>query len=383
MKSSFITILVFSAMNFVISMAASVFGGILDQIALSLDITVASAGLLNTMYLYGAAFGVPITLIIFRKINRIRLLKVMLIISILATVALVTVKSFEALLIVRLIMGIALNSYSVLTVSLAMSLTEKERQGRAMAFLIAGGSLAMMVGIPLTRALSSILAWTDIFWILNAMMVAALIYFQFNLTNGSSNLSALNLRNELNFLKDGKILYLLAFTMVMFLGYGSFYTYITPYLLEQYPTLEPVMSVILAAIGVASFIGNWIGGIVSDRIGYARSMLLGAVIHLVIIILLFVFQSVQWATLLFAILWVMNSWFIGLQVSTGAAQVTENKSSFIISLNTTVNLLGQAVGASLAAVVITLGGIQNIVFISLLTNLLITLIQFVSNKKYL
>lgn len=264
-----------------------------------------------------------------------------------------------------------------------MSLTEKERQGRAMAFLIAGGSLAMMVGIPLTRALSSILAWTDIFWILNAMMVAALIYFQFNLTDGSSDLSALNLRNELNFLKDGKILYLLAFTMVMFLGYGSFYTYITPYLLEQYPSLEPVMSVILAAIGVASFIGNWIGGIVSDRIGYARSMLLGAVIHLVIIILLFVFQSVQWATLLFAILWVMNSWFIGLQVSTGAAQVTENKSSFIISLNTTVNLLGQAVGASLAALVITLGGIQNIVFISLLTNLLITLIQFVSNKKYL
>lgn len=108
MKSSFITILVFSAMNFVISMAASVFGGILDQIALSLDITVASAGLLNTMYLYGAAFGVPITLIIFRKINRVRLLKAMLIISILATVALVTVKSFEALLILRLIMALHL-----------------------------------------------------------------------------------------------------------------------------------------------------------------------------------------------------------------------------------------------------------------------------------
>lgn len=104
MKRSFLTILVFTAMNFVISMVASVFGGILDQVALSLNITVASAGLLNTLYLYGAAIGGPITLIIFRKIDRVRLLKTMLLISILTTVALVTIRSFEVLLVVRLIL---------------------------------------------------------------------------------------------------------------------------------------------------------------------------------------------------------------------------------------------------------------------------------------
>ncbi len=215
------------------------------------------------------------------------------------------------------------------------------------------------------------------------MMIAALIYFHFNLTEGSSDSTELNLKNELNFLKDGKILFLLAYTIVVFLGYGSFYTYVTPYLLELYPSFKPVMSVILVAIGVASFIGNWVGGIVSAKIGYARSMLIGAVVHLAIVILLFVMQPLQWAALLFTMLWMMNSWFIGLQVNTSAAQVTENKSSFIISLNTSANFLDQAVGSSLAAVVITLGGIQDIIFISLLTNLLIILIQFVSNKKYL
>lgn len=36
------------------------------------------------------------------------------------------------------------------------------------------------------------------------------------------------------------------------------------------------MSLILLVLGIASFIGNLIGGHVSDRIGYSKSMLVGA-----------------------------------------------------------------------------------------------------------
>lgn len=60
-------LLVFSLMNFAIEMTASVCNGILDRIAISLDLSIAQAGLLNSMYFYGAALGVPITLIVFRK----------------------------------------------------------------------------------------------------------------------------------------------------------------------------------------------------------------------------------------------------------------------------------------------------------------------------
>ena len=45
-------------MNFAIEMTASVFNGILDRIAISLDVSIAQAGLLNSMYFYGAALGV-------------------------------------------------------------------------------------------------------------------------------------------------------------------------------------------------------------------------------------------------------------------------------------------------------------------------------------
>ena len=382
MKKPNIMLLVFSLMSFVLAMTAFVFSGILDKVAVSLGISVAESGLLNTMYSYGAAFGVPITLILFRKIERSRMLKLMLFATILTTFALIYAQSFVQLLIVRLLMGISANSYGVLAISTILALSPKDRQGRSLAFYIMGSSLALVIGIPLTRALSAVLDWRSIFWILNAMMLLSLAYFLKYLPKADHEATKLDLKNELQFFKDGKTLLLLAYTFAMFMGYNAFYTYATPYLLLLFPSIEPLMSLILVALGLASFTGNLIGGHVSDAIGYAKSLMLGAVLQTAAMLLILVFQPSKWLSVLFIIVWLMSAWFTGLQLNTGIAQVTENKSSFMLSINGSLIQLGGAFGASLAAVVINLSGIQSIVFVALLTSLAIVLIQVVSMKKY-
>ena len=382
MKKPNLMLLVFTLMSFVLAMTAFVFSGILDKVAVSLGISVAQSGLLNTMYSYGAAFGVPITLILFRKVERSRMLKLMLFATILTTFALIYAQSFVQLLIVRLLMGISANSYGVLAISTILALSPKDRQGRSLAFYIMGSSLALVIGIPLTRALSSILDWRSIFWILNAMMLLSLAYFMKYLPKADHEATKLDLKNELQFFKDGKTLLLLAYTFAMFMGYNAFYTYATPYLLLLFPSIEPLMSLILVALGLASFTGNLLGGHVSDAIGYAKSMMLGAVLQTAAMLLILVFQPSKGLSVLFIIVWLMSAWFTGLQLNTGIAQVTENKSSFMLSINSSLIQLGGAFGASLAAVVINLSGIQSIAFIALLTSLALVLIQMVSMKKY-
>lgn len=382
MKKSNTMLLVFSAMSFVLAMTAFVFSGILDKVAVSLDISVAQSGLLNTMYSYGAAFGVPITLILFRKIERSKMLKLMLFATILTTFALIYAQNFVQLLIVRLLMGISANSYGVLAISTILALSPKDRQGRSLAFYIMGSSLALVIGIPLTRALSAVLDWRSIFWILNGMMLVSLAYFLKYLPKADHEATKLDLKNELQFFKDGKTLLLLAYTFAMFMGYNAFYTYATPYLLLLFPSIEPLMSLILVALGLASFTGNLLGGHVSDAIGYAKSMMLGAVLQTAAMLLILVFQPSKWLSVLFIIIWLMSAWFTGLQLNTGIAQVTDNKSSFMLSINGSLIQLGGAFGASLAAVVINLSGIQSIVFVTLLTSLALILIQLVSMKKY-
>ena len=382
MKKPNMMLLVFSAMSFVLAMTAFVFSGILDKVAVSLDISVAQSGLLNTMYSYGAAFGVPITLILFRKVERSRMLKLMLFATILTTFALIYAQNFVQLLIVRLLMGISANSYGVLAISTILALSPKDRQGRSLAFYIMGSSLALVIGIPLTRALSAVLDWRSIFWILNAMMLLSLVYFLKYLPKADHEATKLDLKNELQFFKDGKTLLLLAYTLTMFMGYNAFYTYATPYLLLLFPSIEPLMSLILVGLGLASFTGNLIGGHVSDAIGYAKSMMLGAVLQTAAMLLILVFQPSKWLSVLFIIVLLMSAWFTGLQLNTGIAQVTENKSSFMLSINGSLIQLGGAFGASLAAVVINLTGIQSIVFVTLLTSLALILIQVVSMRKY-
>ena len=382
MKKPNMMLLVFSLMSFVLAMTAFVFSGILDKVAVSLDISVAQSGLLNTMYSYGAAFGVPITLILFRKVERSKMLKLMLFATILTTFALIYAQNFVQLLIVRLLMGISANSYGVLAISTILALSPKDRQGRSLAFYIMGSSLALVIGIPLTRALSAVLDWRSIFWILNAMMLLSLVYFLKYLPKADHEATKLDLKNELQFFKDGKTLLLLAYTFAMFMGYNAFYTYATPYLLLLFPSIEPLMSLILVALGLASLTGNLLGGHVSDAIGYAKSMMLGAVLQTAAMLLILVFQPSKWLSVLFIIVWLMSAWFTGLQLNTGIAQVTDNKSSFMLSINGSLIQLGGAFGASLAAVVINLTGIHSIVFVTLLTSLALILIQVVSMKKY-
>lgn len=382
MKKTNLTLLVFSLMSFVLAMTAFVFSGILDKVAVSLGISVAESGLLNTMYSYGAAFGVPITLILFRKIERSRMLKLMLFATILVTFALIYAQSFAQLLIARLLMGISANSYGVLAISTILALSPRERQGRSLAFYIMGSSLALVIGVPLTRALSAVLDWRSIFWILNGMMLFSLAYFLKYLPKADHESTKLDLKNELQFFRDGKTLLLLAYTLTMFMGYNAFYTYATPYLLLLFPSIEPLMSLILVALGLASFTGNLLGGHVSDAIGYAKSMMLGAILQTVSMLLILVFQPSKWLSVLFIIVWLMSAWFTGLQLNTGIAQVTENKSSFMLSINGSLIQLGGALGASLAAVFINLSGIQSIVFIALLTSFALVLIQLVSMRKY-
>ncbi len=382
MKKTGHILFVFTLMNFVVAMTGVVFNGILDKVALSLDISVANTGLLNTMYAYGAAFGVPITLIVLRKIERIKMLKIMLFITILMTLALIYAMSFGQLLITRLIMGISANSYSVLAMSIVLSFSSKERRGRSMAILIMGASLALVVGVPLTRVLSAVLDWRSIFWIMNILMMASLIFFLFFLPKGDYEATKLNLRNEMLYFKEKKIVLIIIYTITMFVGYHALFTYITPYLLLLFPSLEAAMSMLLVFLGIASFIGNYIGGQVSDRIGYAKSMQIGAVLQLVMTIFIFITQSIMWLNLLFVILWIMSAWFTGLQLNTGIAHETQNKSSFIISINSSALSLGSAFGSSLAAIVIPISGIQSIVIITIFTNLAISLIQWLSMKKY-
>lgn len=379
--SSRYVLLFFILMNFVLSMSATVFNGILDIVSVSMNTSVADVGLLNTTYAFGAALGVPITLILFRKIERTSMLKIMLSLTIMSTFLLIYAQDFSQLLVIRFITGVAGNSYAVLATATVAAISPKERLGRSLAMLIMGNSLALVVGIPATRALSSVFAWQSIFWLLNILSMLALVYFILALHKSETRPIPLNLLHELSYLKDKQALTIIISSLLIFIGSGAFYTYITPYLIGLSSSIEPLMSLILMVLGIASFLGNLLGGHVSDRIGYKLSLLRGTFTQLLLVVLLIVTQRFVWANVILSILWLMNLWFLGLQLNAGMTQATENKSSFMLSMNSSAIQLGGAIGSSIGAIVILNSSIHQIIFVTLLTSLLVFSLQWLTRQK--
>ena len=141
------------------------------------------------------------------------------------------------------------------------------------------------------------------------------------------------------------------------------------------------MSALLVLFGLASFTGNDIGGVFADRIGYKKSLLIGSSLMAVLSLLIFILPKEPILLVLLIVLWQTAAWFTGIQMITGISVATDNKSSLMLSLNGSANQLGQAVGSSLAALVIPSLGISTIVFIPLAGSLIIHLFFILNRKK--
>ena len=105
-------------------------------------------------------------------------------------------------------------------------------------------------------------------------------------------------------------------SLITFIGYGAFYTYLTPYIVAFFPALEPAMSLILVMIGACSFLGNLLGGVACDRMGYRQALWVSSLLQIVISIVIFLTTAHLYLNLFFIFLWMFNGWFIGLQLNT-------------------------------------------------------------------
>ena len=370
MKKNKLLLTIFILMNFVLSMSSTLFNGILDKMVVELNVPLSQVGNLTSFYAYGAGIGVPIFLILFNKKETSSLLKGMLALNILATALSIIAPNYAILLGTRFIMGLAGNCYSVLATLTIASLSPKEKVGKNLSLLIMGSAVSLMVGIPLTRELVKLYSWKVIFIVLIFIMVIALLYFVMYLPQIKKQ-KEMNLKKELELLKDKKVLIVLVSSLITFIGYGAFYTYLTPYIIYQFPSFEASMSIFLIVIGACSFTGNLIGGFFCDRFGYEKSLIGGTFFQILITIVIFLTKEIITLQLIMIGLWMINGWFIGLQINTAITIVTHNKSSLMISLNNSGIQLGQALGTTIAAFVIAQVNISYIVLLSTFTGLIV------------
>jgi DHA1 family putative efflux transporter-like MFS transporter len=338
--------------SFVVGTSQFVIVGTLDKVAASVDVSVATAGQLITVFALGNAIGTPLVMVATSKMDQRKQLVLALAIILLGIIGVIALPGFGLLMASRVLLGIGTGVFVVTAYGIAAKLAAPGRQGGAMANVAMGYSSSLVFGVPLGRMIASSYDWKVIFWGIGLFSLLA-IFAVVRTIPVMEGEAAVSLGKRLALLKNPRVALTLSVTFFVFISYSMLNTYITPFLTAVLPTIKEKLSMILLAMGIASLIGSKVGGLLADRIGIIRTLVGSMAVHIISLVLLSTVSGLGWVmvTLLLLMIWEIAAWTFGPTQNFNLVSLTPEASSIVLSLNSSFVQLGFAAGAGIGGIV--------------------------------
>jgi DHA1 family purine ribonucleoside efflux pump-like MFS transporter len=254
-------------------MALGVFGlvtaeflpaSLLTGIAASLEVSNGAAGQAVTATAVVGAIAAPSIPLLTRSLDR-RLVMIALTVLLLASNVLsVLATSLPALLVARVLLGVALGGFWSMSAALAMRLVPASLFARAMSIILAGVSIATVCAAPVGAWMGELWGWRSAFVAAGAVSVLTLVAQIFTLPalppQDNASLRALG-----QLLLRPRVQVALLAVLLVIAGHFAGFTYIRP-LMEQVTQLSAAgISGVLLGYGIGGFLGNFAGGWLAGR----------------------------------------------------------------------------------------------------------------------
>ena len=360
--------------------------GMLDKIAVSLDISVSTTGQLVTAFALGNAIGAPIIIVLTSKMNPRKQLLLALAIILVGIVSTLVTSKFILLMVARILLGIGTGVFVVTAYGVAAKLAAPGKQGSAMANVAMGFSSSLVFGVPLGRVMESSYDWKTIFWIIGIFSIFAVFAIARTIPDMESD-ETVSLSQRLALLKSPQLGLSLGVTFFVFIGFSVMDTYITPYLAFIMPRTEYAISAILFAMGIASVVGSKLGGLLADRIGTFCTLIGAMGVQIVALILLSVGIKSGVIIVILLMIWVVGCWTFGPTQNFNLVSLVPGASSIVLSLNSSFVQLGFAAGAGIGGIAVGSISITAITWISAMSAIFAILlfigIRLFLHKKFL
>ena len=351
-----------ASISFLVGTSQFVIVGILDKVAASVGVSVATAGQLITAFALANAIGTPIVIVATAKMNQSRQLLLALAILLLGIVSTLTLPSFGFLMVSRVVLGIGTGVFIVTAYSIAAKLASPGHQGEAMSNVSMGFSASLVFGVPIGRVITVAYGWQAIFWIIGFFSLLGIFVVARTIPATIGEGSA-PLGKQFSLLKKPNIIVALGVTFFVFISYSVVNTYITLFLAFVKPMSEQEMSSILFALGIASLIGSKLGGFLADRIGITYTLIGSIVVQAIALALLPITSSSIIFTIVLIMFWATSAWTFGLTQSFNIVSLAPEASGIMLSLNSSFVQLGFAAGAGIGGIAVGSSSIMAISWI--------------------
>lgn len=330
--------------------------GLLSMIAGDLHASPGLVGLSVTVPGIVAALAAPLVPIATRALDRRVVLTAALLLMVAGCIGSYFSGNLVALWLSRVLVGLSLGGFWSLAAAVAVRHVAPEHATRATSIVFSGVSAGIVIGVPVSTWIGTLLGWRIAFLTIAAFgaAVAAALFFLLPHTPATHSLRPRDLIHETG--RSG-VRFAVLLTFLIVTAQFVAYTYASPGLQQMAHVAADAISAMLLIFGIAGLVGNFAIGAVSGR---KPNLGLG-LITLVTGAVLVLFPVVGTTPLMGGILMAVWGLFAGaasVSITTWVLTVSPGTEEIGTALNSSVFNLSIALGALGGGVIVDNAGVR-------------------------
>jgi DHA1 family inner membrane transport protein len=248
---------------FAIGMTEFVIMGILPNVADDLHVSISQAGQLITSYALGVAISAPILAIATHKLPQKMLLCLLMMLFILGNGIAVIAPNYAMVMVARLVTAMAHGTFFGVGSVIAANLVRADKRAAAVSIMMAGLTIANIIGVPIGTFIGQHLGWRASFGAIVIMGILSLIGILIFIPHIQRKTNS-SILQQVRSLAQPKLLLVLLIGALGSASLFTVFTYIAPILIQITRFSEQSVTWILVLFGFGVTLGNILGGKLAD-----------------------------------------------------------------------------------------------------------------------
>ncbi|MEK8130512.1 MFS transporter [Paenibacillus filicis] len=350
-----IALISLTAGAFAIGMTEFVIMGLLPNVAADLDVSIPKAGQLITGYALGVAIGAPVLALATSRLPQKVLLCILMVLFIIGNGIAAVAPTYTVLMLARLFTSLAHGTFFGVGSVIAANLVAPNRRAAAVSVMMAGLTVANIIGVPFGTFIGQNMGWRAAFLAVVVMGIITLVGIVALIPKIPHDPSSSFIR-QIRALGQPKLLTVLLAGAIGCSSLFAVFTYIAPLLQEVTGLAEHNVTWVLVLFGIGVTIGNIVGGKLADW-KLMPTLMVGFLLLAVLLAVLGVTAHIPVLAIATIFLWGVASFGVlpGLQVR--IMSLAKDAPALASTSNHSALNLGNAGGAYLGGVVITQAGL--------------------------
>lgn len=328
--------------------------GVLTELAQDTGISIPSAGNMISFYAFGVVIGAPIIALFSSKFSLKSTLLLLVALCVAGNAIFTFSNSYSMLALGRLVSGFPHGAFFGVGAIILSKIAPPGKVTMAVAGMIAGMTVANLVGVPLGTWLGQTYNWRYTFFLIaafDALVIIAILLWVPKLYDKSET----RLTEQFHFLKKPEPWLIFAATMFGNAGVFAWFSFVKPYMVNVSGFSDLFMTAIMMLMGLGMVLGNLFSGRLSGRFSPLRIAATTDLVIVLSLLLLFAFGENKTASLVMGFICCAGLFALSAPLQILLLQNAKGGELLGAAGGQVAFNLGSAIGAYFGGMMITLG----------------------------